>query len=268
MPRVDAAGVQINYELEGDGEPLVLIPCLAADRTCYAFQLPEYTGQFACITVELPGTGASDTPPGPYSTATHADQVVAVLGALGIESAHVAGLSLGAAVATHVAARYPARVRSLTLSSGWGTTDAFMARCMQNWRELALAMPTVADAVILGVFPWCFTPRMYTERPEFVASIEAFVRTRPPQSLEGFLAQTEAVLDHDAAPVLGDIVAPTLLTAGALDNVTGTRCLGPLASGIPHAEVVVFEHLSHAGLNEDPDTFNRATLEFMRRHAG
>src|SRR4029450_6363512 len=110
MPRVEVDGVAINYDVQGDGEALLLIPYLSADHACYAFQLPAYTEHFSCIAIDLPGTGESDKPPGPYSTEGHADQVAAFLDAIGIEQAHVAGRSLGAAVRMHLAARPRCRV--------------------------------------------------------------------------------------------------------------------------------------------------------------
>ena len=268
MPQAQVEGLTINYDVQGEGDPLLLIPYLAADHACYAFQLPDYTKHFSCISLDLPGSGESDKPAGPYSTEQYADQVAMFLGAIGVESAHVAGVSLGSAVGTHLAARHPARVRSLTLNSAWDTTDAFLRVCLENWRALARALPSVADAVILGIFPWCFTPEMYVQRPEFVTALEDFVHGRPAQPLEAFLAQSQAVLDHDGGPVLKDIVAPTLITVGARDQVTSMRFVGPLEEGIPNTEVVVFENLAHAGLHEDPNTFNRATLEFLLRQSG
>jgi hypothetical protein len=75
MPRVDVDGLTINYDVQGDGEPLLLIPYLSADHACYAFQLPAYAEHFSCIVLDLPGTGESDKPSGPYSTEIYADQV-------------------------------------------------------------------------------------------------------------------------------------------------------------------------------------------------
>jgi pimeloyl-ACP methyl ester carboxylesterase len=106
---------------------------------------------------------------------------------------------------------------------------------------------------------------MYVERPEFVATLVDFVRGRPAQPVDAFLAQTDAVLAHDASGVLGDIGVPTLITVGARDLVCSTRFAEPLKSGIAGSELVVFDHLSHAGLHEDPETFNRATLDFLLR---
>ncbi len=266
MPQVDAAGLNVNYEVTGEGDPLLLIPYLSADNACYAFQLPAYSQQFQCISVDLPGSGESDKPPGPYTTHGYADQVAAFMAAAGLESAHVAGVSLGAAVATQLAARHPERVRSLSLHSAWHATDAYLETVVVMWRSLARGLPTVADAVIQGIFPFCFTPEMYAERPDFVEALESFVRGRPAQPLEAFMAQSDAVIGHDASGVLGDIRAPTHITFGRHDSVTSTRFAEPLRSGIAGSQVTVFEHLSHAGLHEDADAFNEATLAFMLRH--
>lgn len=263
MPRVDVDGLTIDYEVQGEGEPLLLIPYTSADHACYAFQLPAYTEHFSCIAIDLPGSGESDKPPGPYSTDGQADHVAAFLGAIGIERAHVAGVSFGAAVGIHLAARHPRRVRSLSLHSGWHVTDDYLKIVVEQWRTLASTLPTVADVVIQAIFPWCFTPEMYVERPEFVETLVDFVRSRPAQPVDAFLAQTDAVLAHDASAALGDIDVPTLITFGARDLVCSTRFAEPLRRGIAGSELVVFDHLSHAGLHEDPETFNRATLDFL-----
>jgi pimeloyl-ACP methyl ester carboxylesterase len=265
MPQADVDGLTINYDVQGEGEPLLLIPYLAADHACYAFQLPAYTGRFSCISVDLIGSGESDKPEGPYSTREYADQLSAFLGVIGVERAHVAGVSLGAAVATQLAARHPERVRSLSLHSAWDRTDAYLRTVLEMWRSLARGLPTVADAVIQGIFPLCFTPEMYDERPEFAQSLVEFVRSRPAQPLDAFLWQTDAVIAHDASEILADIQAPTLITFGAHDLVTSTRFADPLSTGIAHSEVVVFDDLSHGALHEDADTFNRATMDFLVR---
>jgi pimeloyl-ACP methyl ester carboxylesterase len=266
MPQVDVDGLTLNYDVQGEGEPLLLIPYLGADHACYAFQLPAYTEHFSCISVDLPGTGESDKPPGPYSTDTYAEQLSGFLGAIGVERAHVAGISLGAAVGMHLAGRHPERVRSLSLHSAWDRTDGYVRTVVELWRALARTSSTVADAIIDGIFPFCFTPEMYVERPDFVQALVDFVRGRPAQPLDAFLAQSDGVLAHDATSVLGQIQAPTLVTYGAHDIVTSTRFAEPITSAIAGSELTVFEHLSHAGLHEDPDAFNGATLDFLLRH--
>ena len=265
MPQVDVGGLTINYDVQGEGEPLLLIPYTSADHACYAFQLPAYAEHFSCIALDLPGSGESDAPPGPYSTEGYADQVAAFLSAIGVDRAHVAGVSLGAAVGLHLAARHPGRVRSLSLHSGWHRTDRYVQAVVDLWRTLAPLLPSVADVVVDAIFPLCFTPETYAGRPEFIESLVGFVRGRPAQPVDAFLAQTDAVLAHDASAALSEIGAPTLITYGAHDLICGARFAGPLENGIAASELVVFDRLSHAALHEDPETFNRATLEFLLR---
>ena len=62
MPQVEVDGLTINYDVQGEGEPLLLIPYTSADHACYAFQLPAYTEHFSCIAIDLPGSGESDKP--------------------------------------------------------------------------------------------------------------------------------------------------------------------------------------------------------------
>src|SRR5215467_9363386 len=115
MPKVKANNITMNYEQQGAGEPLILIPYLAADNACYAFQVAEYAKHFTCIWLDLRGTGETDKPEGAYSTEVLADYVAAFTQALGIAKAHVAGLSLGAAIGMWLAAKHPDMVMSLSL---------------------------------------------------------------------------------------------------------------------------------------------------------
>jgi pimeloyl-ACP methyl ester carboxylesterase len=84
VPKVAVNGITINYETQGSGEPLVLIPYLAADHGCYAFQVPEYSKHFTCISLDPRGAGESDKPDGPYSTDLFADDVAAFMAAIGV----------------------------------------------------------------------------------------------------------------------------------------------------------------------------------------
>ena len=117
MPKVRANNLTINYDEQGTGEPLILIPYLAADCACYAFQLADYAKHFTCISLDPRGAGETDKPEGVYSTELLADDVAAFMEAMGIQQAHVSGLSLGAAIGMWLAAKYPDRVKSLSLHS-------------------------------------------------------------------------------------------------------------------------------------------------------
>ncbi len=267
MPTVHANGIEIYYEVQGDGEPLVLIPYLAIDQACYAFQVAEYAKHFTCYTVDLRGAGLSSKPDGVYSTELLADDVAAFMHAAGVGRAHVAGLSLGAAVGMWLAAKHPEQVTSLSLHSAWTGPDPFLQVVLEGWRVMARALGSVSDMMVMGILPWCFTPELYAARPEYIHSLAEFVRSRPMPSVDAFLRQSEAVLTHDARPILASIQAPTLITFGRHDQLTSTRFAGPLQAGIADSELIVFDDCSHAPIYQDVDQFNHRTLAFLHDHA-
>jgi 3-oxoadipate enol-lactonase len=267
MPTVRAGQITMHYEEQGAGEPLVLIPYLAADHACYAFQVAEYAKHFTCIAVDLRGTGDSDKPEGAYTTEVLADDVAALMQAAGIRRAHVAGLSLGGAIGLWLAAKYPDTVASLSLHSSWAKSDAFQRTVVESWQILAEAAG-VHELIIQGIFPWCFTPELYTDKPDYIESLAAFVRSRPPQSVPDFIRQSNAVLAHDVEAHLGRITAPTLITIGRHDQLTGLRFADPLHSRIRDSDLVVFDGCAHAPLYQQVAAFNEKTLAFLRRHAG
>ncbi len=268
MSKVMANGISINYEQQGTGEPLVLIPYLAADNACYAFQVAEYAKHFTCISVDPRGAGASDKPPGPYSTELFADDLAAFMHAIGVARAHVSGLSLGAATGLWLAAKHPGRVKSLSLHSAWTKTDPFLKAVVEGWQTIAKGLGSVTEMVIQGIFPWCFTPELYAAKPDYIEQLAAFVRGRPPQPLDAFIAQSNAVIGHDALAQLARIKAPTQITFGRHDLVTSTRFAQPLTSGIKGSELAVFEACSHAPIYESVSEFNATTLDFLKRHTG
>src|SRR5262245_6024879 len=174
MPTAKAGTITLNYDQQGAGEPLILIPYLAADHACYAFQVAEYSKYFTCISLDLRGTGESDKPKGAYTTEQLADDVAAFMAARGIGKAHVAGLSLGGAVGMWLAAKYPDKVQSLSLHSSWARSDAFQRAVVESWQIMAKHVG-VPDMIVRAIFPWCFTPALYSERPDYVESLAAFV---------------------------------------------------------------------------------------------
>lgn len=268
MPEVKVNGITMNYEQDGSGEPLVLIPYLAADHACYAFQVADYAKEFTCISVDPRGAGMTDKPAGDYSMELFADDIAALMQALKIEKAHVSGLSLGAATGMWLAAKYPEKVKSLSLHSGWPKTDPFLKTVVEGWQVMAKGLNSVTEMVILGIFPWCFTPELYAEKPDYVQSLADFVRSRPKQPLDAFLRQSQAVIEHDAEEQLGRIKAPTQITFGRHDLITSTRFAQAMQNAIEDARLVVFEGCTHAPIYQDVEGFNQATLEFLKQHAG
>ena len=268
MPKTRANNITMNYDQQGSGEPLVLIPYLAADCACYAFQVAEYSKHFTCISVDLRGAGESDKPDGVYSTELFADDVAAFMQALGVGKAHVSGLSLGAATGMWLAAKYPDRVKSLSLHSGWTKSDPYIKTIVEGWQVMAKALGSVPEMVIQGIFPWCFTPELYAEKPDYIKALADFVRGRPAQPLDAFIRQSNAVIAHDVEAQLGKIRAPAQITFGRHDVATSTRFADRIKSNLKDSELLIFEGCSHAPIYEKVDEFNQKTLAFLNKHSG
>jgi len=268
MPKIKVNNLNINYEQQGSGEPLVLIPYLTGDNACYTFQVADYAKHFTCISFDPRGTGESDKPAGAHSTELYADDVSAFMRAIGIERAHVMGLSLGAATSLWLAAKYPEKVKTLSVHSAWTKTDLFIKTTIESWQILAHALGNVQDLVIKGIFPWCLTPDLFVKKPEYIESLAAFVKSRPVQPLEAFDQQVQAVLTHDVESQLNKISAPTLITFGRYDLITSVRFAEPLRSKIPNTEMIVFEDASHTPIYEKVDEFNQRTIAFLESHSG
>ena len=267
MPKIKANNITFNYEQQGNGEPLILIPYLAADHACYAFQVADYAKQFTCLSLDLRGTGETDKPEGEYSTEILADDVAAFMQAVGIGKAHISGLSLGAAVGMWLAAKYPDKVKSLSIHSGWPKTDPFLKSLVKGWQVMARALDNVPEMTILSIFPWCFTPELYAAKPEYIESLASFVRSRPAQPLTAFMQQSNAVLAHDVEAQLSRIIAPAQITFGRHDLLTSTRFADGMKNSIRNSELLIFEGCAHAPIYEQVEEFNKKTLAFLQKHA-
>jgi 3-oxoadipate enol-lactonase len=268
MPVVQANGIDINYEVQGEGEPMVLIPYLAAEQACYAFQVAEYAKHYTCYSMDPRGAGLSSKPEGEYTTELLADDVAAFMQATGVGRAHIFGVSLGAAAGMWLTAKYPEAVKTLSLHSAWDKTDPFLRVIVEGWRIMAEALDSVTEMVIAGILPFCLTPELYAARPEYVDALAEFVRGRPMPPVDAFMRQSGAVLAHDATTVIGSIQAPTLITYGRHDIVTSTRFAAPLTEAIANTELIVFEDCAHAAIYENVAGFNAQTLDFLQRHSG
>ena len=268
MPKVKVNDITMNYERQGTGEPLILIPYLAADNACYAFQVADYAKHFTCISLDPRGAGETDKPAGTYSTEGFADDVAGFMQAIGVERAHVSGVSLGGAIGLWLASKYPERVKSLSLHSCWPKTDPFLKVVVGDWQTIAKGLNSVPEMVVQGIFPFCLTPELYAAKPEYVDQLAAFVRSRPEQPLDAFMRQSNAVIGHDALGQLGKIDAPTQITFGRHDIVTSTRFAQPFTSGIKNSEILVFEDCAHTAIYETVSDFNEKTLRFLDAHVG
>ena len=115
MPKITVNGFRLYYEIEGTGEPLVLIPGFASGREIWSMQTPALARHFRVITFDPRGISASDKPEGPQSIKLLADDLAHLLQAIHVHRAHILGVSFGGFVAQEFALKYPLMTRKLVL---------------------------------------------------------------------------------------------------------------------------------------------------------
>ncbi|HLF05857.1 MAG TPA: alpha/beta hydrolase, partial [Thermoplasmata archaeon] len=154
MPYAIVNGLGLYYEVEGEGETVVLLHAVGLDLTCWEAQGKAFAPRFRVLRVDLRGHGRSDVPPPPYTLEGFAEDVHALLTSLQLAPAHVIGLSLGGMVAQVLALDHPEAVRSLVLADTNSTLPAEARPVMIERGEAARrgGMEAVVDTTLARWF--------------------------------------------------------------------------------------------------------------------
>jgi len=252
------------YVQVGTGDPLVLVMGFGGDHLAWGLQMPAFAERYRVIAFDNRGVGQSDAPDLPYSTAMMADDTVGLLDGLGIDRAHVCGVSMGGMIAQEIALRHPARVWTLQLHATLARPDAYMKALVEAWRKVRIALGREEALRVLAL--WLFAPCSYEERPEFVEFVLQNAMANPhPQSLIGYLRQGDAILGHDALDRLDRLRCPTLVSVADQDMLVPPRFSHAIAQRVAGAELKTIADAGHAYMWEKPDAFNAMCLEFLAR---
>jgi pimeloyl-ACP methyl ester carboxylesterase len=266
MPKVRVNGIDLNYIEVGAGDPLLLIMGFGGDHLAWGFQTPVFAERFRVIAFDNRGAGQSDVPDVAYTTRMMADDAAGLLDVLGVERAHVLGVSMGGMIAQELTLSHPQRVRSLQLHCTLARPDRYMDALIESWRTVRTKVTPEEWMRIVAL--WLFSPTTYVERPEFVeAVIQTGIANPHPFTLTGFLRQGDAVRSHDTLARIGTLRAPTLVSVAEDDILVPPRFSRALAAAVPNAQLRVIDRAGHCFFWERPDVFNTMCLEFLAKHA-
>ena len=259
---VRAGDIELWTERRGQGPEVLLIAGLGDPAEAWQFQLDGLSDRYLLTAFDNRGAGRTPLPEGRLSAASMADDAAALLRALEAPSAHVAGFSMGSAIAQELALRHPGLVLSLVLMSTYARPDALFRSQLVFWRWLAEVAPS-ERAFFEAFFTWVYTPRAHADGTvaQFVEEALAFPHQQP---LEAFQAQVDVCLAHDTADRLAEIAAPTLVLSGGLDIILPPRFGRSVAAGIPNARFDVMEEEAHQPFQEVPKEFNAGVVSFWR----
>ncbi len=267
MPKVKVGDINMYYEVHGKGEPFVMIAGIICSMAFWFKAIPVFSREYRLVVFDNRGAGRSDAPDIPYTMEMMADDLAGLLDAIGIDSAHILGHSLGGAVAQQFALCYPRRLRSLILAStGFGGPHAVKSNNPEVTRffERMPSLP-LKESMVEGLH-LMFSQEFIDKEPglmkEYIA--KTMEHPAPPQ---GLIRQGQAVMGHNTYERLPEIKAPTLVITGDADMFGSAENSKIMASRIPEAELVILKNMGHGFMFEAEEEANRIMLDFLRRHS-
>ncbi|MFF1273018.1 alpha/beta fold hydrolase [Streptomyces marokkonensis] len=259
---IDAGGTEFWVERRGEGPDVLLIAGLGDVAEAWQSQLDGLADRYRLTAFDNRGAGRTRLPEGPLSVPRMADDAAALLRALAVPAAHVAGFSGGSFIAQELALRHPGLVRSLVLMSTCARPDAYFRRMTDFWHWMVERAPG-ERAMLEAFYLWVYTARAHADGTvdRFVEEALAFPH---PQSADAFRRQLAAFEGHDTLDRLPGITAPTLVLAGELDIATPPRLGRAVAERIPGAEFEMIPGEAHQPFQEAADVFNARVDAFWR----
>jgi len=262
MPEITANNCRFYYELDGpaDADVLVLSNGILMSTASWGYQLPAFARRYRVLRYDCRGQWQSEHPAGPYTMEGHADDLACLLDALGIGSAHIAGISYGAEISMIFARKYPERTRSLILSSAVSEIQPALKGIAEMW--LAAAERRDPELFFAATYPYNFSQRW------IAANGPALAGARDRYKLLDFDAVVElcrAFLGLNITSELHHIKAPTLLMVGEEDNLKPRAYADIIAREIPHAAYAIIRAAGHALCWEAPLAFNSLVLGFLEQ---
>lgn len=259
-------GVTLNYEISGEGDPLLLIMGTSGSIPLWGELLPKLAERHRVIAFDNRGLGGSDRGEGPITVASMAEDASALLEALEVPRAHVLGWSLGSAVLQELALAHPEQVASGVMYATWGRCDGFQ-RSMLSALRLPYAVRDMEAA--LAIAGLAFSPQLL-DHPDFAQLLEPMLPAFPQgdAQMQVTTEQWDADLAHDTLDRLGGITAPTLVVVGEQDLLTPPWQSRAVADAVPGArfELVTGPGSSHGLHIERPDDLVKLVVDFLQDH--
>lgn len=263
-------GVNLHYEEAGSGLPVVFVHEFAGDCLSWEPQLRHFARRYRCIAYNARGYPPSDVPAETerYSQDRAREDIRCVLDALGIERAHVVGLSMGAFATLHFGMAHPGRVRSLVVAGcGYGAHPSQRAQFQADSRALAATMLEQGMAHAAATYGHGASrlqlrakdPRGFDD---FIARFASHSARGSANTMLGYQARRPSLYDLTAE--MAQIQAPTLIVAGDEDDPTLEPSL-LMKRTIPHAGLAVLPRCGHVLNLEEPALFNRLVEDFFHQ---
>lgn len=267
MPKINANGIDIYYEIHGRGHPLILIAGLSYSHWQWHKMIPGLAEHFQVIAFDNRGAGQTDKPDGPYSAPLLAGDTAALLEALDVDRAAVMGHSMGGFVAQELALERPDLVSHLILTA---THFGGAGHVPITEEAMAVLSDTAGDPGerFRRGLEVSTAPGFAERHPDVVEEWLAYRAQNPiePAPYQAQLAVGLALVDEGAAYAhrLDRVQAPTLILFGKHDKVVPPANARLLADKIPDSAVKILPDAGHFFPLETPDAAVQAVVDFLQ----
>jgi 3-oxoadipate enol-lactonase len=261
--KLKANGIDINYEIEGDGPVVTFSHSLACNLGMWDDQVRALKGRYRVLRFDTRGHGQSGAPAGAYSLEQLSDDLKALLDGLGITATHFVGLSMGGMIGQVFALKHPAMVQSLVLCD---TTSRYPAAAAPIWEERIksvganglepLGAPTLER--------WVTAP-FRARRRDLMERVGAMIRSTP---APGYIGCCHAIPKINVTERLRDVRCPALVIVGEEDPGTPVDMARDIHAALPAAELAILSRASHLSNLEQPEEFNRVLGGFLDKLSG
>ena len=263
MQRVTVDGVSLAYEVRGSGPPLVLIMGYRLNSSAWPVEFVEgLAEQFTVVLFDNRGTGLSDKPTSGYALSNMAEDVIGLMGHLGITQSNVLGYSMGGAIAQELVCRHPERVSSLVLFATLcgGPRAAYAGpTTMRVMHNLERMTPEEAARRIWAV---TYEPRYLAANRDKI-EWQMQLEIENPTPLHAADLQFQALVDFDCSKALPDVRARTLIVTGDRDQLIPPQNSEVLADLLPEARLVILRGHGHRAIWETPRRCVELVADFL-----
>jgi pimeloyl-ACP methyl ester carboxylesterase len=262
MATAQVNGINLHYQVEGSGPPLLLISGLGQNSSAWAPIVPMLRDAFSCITFDNRGIGRSGIPPGPYTIDQMANDTAALIEHLEIGPVTAVGWSLGGSVLQSMLIRHRDQLARAVLLSAFPS----YTELQHQWLDCRIALQrSGVDPLTqaLSGIAWVFTPRWLSNHAAAVAMARLALKDPHPTSIEGFEAQAHGLRRYDSRPGLPTVSTPTLVLVGAEDILTPVEQSVEIARLVPGARLQVLPRGGHGMVLEYTSDTVRAIIAFM-----
>jgi 3-oxoadipate enol-lactonase len=256
-------GIETSYELHGkEGAPwLVLSHSLACSVRMWDPQIEALKGSYRILAYDTRGHGASEAPRGAYTLEMLADDLKALLDALGVKNPHYCGLSMGGMIGQTFALKYPGVLRSLTLAD---TSSGFPAQVWPLWQErIKIAEDKGMAPLVQPTLERWFTEPFRQSQPGPVAGIAKLIASTP---VAGYVGCCYAIPKINTTARLKEIKTPILVLCGDKDPGTPPAMSEAIHANAPGSKLVMIPGAAHLANLENPAAFTKAMQDFLAAH--